>query len=118
MHVLVVDDDDDVRETLELILESEGFRVSVASDGRQALERLSGSDAPDVMLLDLRMPVMTGWDVVDALRQNGGAPRLPIVICTSSPDESPQGLPVVPKPVKLDALLATLRRAGSPSTDE
>jgi CheY-like chemotaxis protein len=113
MHVLVVDDDDDVRETLELVLASEGFRVSVAGDGQQALDRLNDADPPDVVLLDLRMPVMTGWDVVDTLRAEGRLSRIPVVICTSSPEESPRDLPVVAKPVKLDVLLTALRRAGS-----
>ena len=113
VHVLVVDDDDDVRETLALILESEGHRVSLAADGRAALARLDAGDMPDVMLLDLRMPVMTGWDVVEALRNDGRLQRLSVVICTSSPRESPPGLPVIAKPVHLPQLLTMLDREGA-----
>jgi CheY-like chemotaxis protein len=111
IHVLVVDDDDDVRETLKLVLEAEGFRVSAAANGQQALERLHHPEQP-VVLLDLRMPVMDGWEVVDVLRREGRLDSIPIVICTSSPRDAPAGFPIIPKPVRLDRLLAAIERAA------
>lgn len=112
IHVMVVDDDDDVRETLSLVLEAEGFRVCTAADGRQALERLERSDG-GVMLLDLRMPVMTGWEVIDTLRAEGRLHEVPIVICTSSPADAPPGFPIVPKPVELSRIISVIRHAAS-----
>jgi CheY-like chemotaxis protein len=111
--VLVVDDDDDVRETLGMLLELEGFAVRSAANGREALPWLlgpPGAERPRAVLLDLRMPVMTGWDVIEALRGEGRLGEVPIVLCTSSPEDAPEGFPIVPKPVDLDELLATLRR--------
>lgn len=128
VHVLVVDDDDDVRETLGLVLEAEGFRVSSAANGEQALEAIRrvpaaahggapGAPSGDgqgypVVLLDLRMPVMTGWDVIDELRREGRLEAIPILICTSSPEDSPAGFPIVPKPVQLPKLVAAIRAAA------
>jgi CheY-like chemotaxis protein len=112
IQVLVVDDDDDVRETLEIVLELSGFGVSSASNGQEALERLHASARPPIVLLDLRMPMMSGWEVIDVLREEGRLADVPIIICTSSPSESPPGFDVVPKPVDLQLLDSTIRRAA------
>ncbi|HEU0031251.1 MAG TPA: response regulator [Kofleriaceae bacterium] len=112
IRVLVVDDDDDVRETLELVLETAGFQVSSACDGARALEQLrAATDAP-VVLLDLRMPVMSGWDVIDTLRAEGKLDDIAIIICTSSPRDAPVGFEIVTKPVDLAVLTNVLRRAA------
>jgi CheY-like chemotaxis protein len=116
IHVLVVDDDDDVRLTLELVLEADGFRVSVARNGVEALAEVDRIDQPAVMLLDLRMPVMSGWDVLDALRREGRLEKVPIIICTSAPEDAPEGFPVIPKPVDLDAMVRAIHRAARPPT--
>jgi CheY-like chemotaxis protein len=113
IHVLVVDDDDDVRETIELALEAEGFQVRGASNGREALAALDGQVPPPVMLLDLRMPIMSGWEVIDTLRTAGRLAEVPIIVCTSSPDESPHGLPVVAKPIELAGMVRAIRRAAA-----
>lgn len=71
-HILVVDDDTMIQRTLKLHLEQEGHRVSLASNGRQAVARLEG-DCPDIIILDLFMPEMDGFET---LRQvNGRAIR-------------------------------------------
>src|SRR5690606_16492213 len=68
--MLVVEADVDVRETLEDILESEGYTVTTAANGQEALERLSGAALPCVVLLDLMMPVMNGREFLAALRRD------------------------------------------------
>jgi len=73
-HVLVVDDDHDIRLTIQAILESEGYSVTTAVNGREALARIT-EDRPLLVLLDLQMPVMNGWEVLTELRaQNAGIP--------------------------------------------
>jgi two-component system OmpR family response regulator len=112
IQVLVVDDDDDVREMLSLVLEAEGFRVRTAWNGREALTELARLPA-GVMLLDLRMPIMTGWEVIDVLREEGRLRRIPIAICTSSPRDAPQGFPILPKPVDFDQMVGMIRDLAS-----
>ena len=69
-HILVVDDDADVRVILTTALEMEGYAVSAAADGEDALAHVA-ADAPDLILLDLRMPGLSGWDVAEALKAGG-----------------------------------------------
>ncbi len=66
-HVMVVDDDAGIRDVVREILEDEGYDVAVAANGHEALERIVAA-APDVVLLDLNMPVMTGWELQRRLR--------------------------------------------------
>lgn len=73
--ILLVEDDEDVREMLEFTLRSHGFLVEVANDGNAALEALA-RQRPCLVVLDLVMPVMTGWDVIAQMkaRQLGDIP--------------------------------------------
>ena len=66
--VLVVDDDPDIRETLRDVIEMEGFAVVTAADGREAMDRLRMGLRPSLIVLDLMMPRMSGWDLLTALR--------------------------------------------------
>ena len=61
-HVLIIDDSDDVRDSLREVLEEHGFKVATAANGREALDLLLGGLRPCSILLDLMMPVMDGWD--------------------------------------------------------
>lgn len=79
-QILVVDDDPDIRHVVEAILKGEGYRVTTATNGRQAWERIA-QQRPDVVLLDLQMPVMTGWELLDLLREQGV--QVPIVVMTA-----------------------------------
>jgi CheY-like chemotaxis protein len=110
-NILIVDDDLDVRETLTVILESEDYQVTTAENGREALQVLAAPGRPSVILLDLRMPEMDGWQVIETLRARGALAEIPIVICTSAPYDAPPGFPVVAKPIDLDDLLAKLSKA-------
>jgi two-component system, response regulator, stage 0 sporulation protein F len=107
IRVMIVDDDDDLREMLVLVLESEGFHTCGAMNGVEALDALQGFTG--VVLLDLRMPVMSGWDVIEALRRQGRLGSVPIAICTSSPADAPDGFPILPKPIDLDQMTAIIR---------
>jgi CheY-like chemotaxis protein len=80
--VLVVDDDAEVRQLLRRMLESEGFAVVEAENGRVALERLRG-EPPSLILLDLMMPEMDGFEFVAELRRDEGWRAIPVVVITA-----------------------------------
>src|SRR4051812_47306577 len=105
--VLVVDDDPDIRETLRYVLEDAGYPVYCAENGREALDLLAAVDRPPgLILLDLMMPVMSGDEMLKALRAVYALAAIPVTIVTAS------GAPMPPlasgllkKPVDLDVLL-------------
>jgi len=81
--VLVVDDEESVRELIELYLTKEGFEVIPAKDGKEAL-RLNGEHHPDLIVLDLMLPGMDGWEVCKQIRS---ASRVPIIMLTARAEE-------------------------------
>ena len=103
--VLVVDDDQDIRESLAQILTEEGFDVTSASNGAEALAEIARRK-PDVMLLDLMMPVLTGWEVLERLRVNGTYAELPIVVLSAMKAEGCTDY--LQKPIRLSKLLALI----------
>lgn len=111
--VLIVDDDVDLRELLAIILEGEGFEVESAANGREGLERMTSSP-PALILLDMRMPVMDGWQFCQELDRRGGL-RPPIVVLTAATDPAQRADEVqadacLAKPFDRDALLVLIRR--------
>lgn len=103
--VLLVDDDRDIRDALAQILTEEGFEVSEAGDGQQALAEISRK-RPDVVLLDLMMPVMNGWQVLQVLRESEELAQLPVVVLSAI--EAHGSTDYIQKPVSLDRLLTLL----------
>lgn len=83
-HILVVDDEPDLRETLQLVLEGEGYTVTVATDGRHAFELIDGGLLPDLIVLDLMMPRMNGWEVWDRLQVTPRLAPIPVVVFTAT----------------------------------
>lgn len=79
-HVLVVDDDPGIREVITQALEGDGYSVATAGNGREALDRVAES-RPLLVLLDLQMPIMTGWEVLSALRES--KTDVPVVFMTA-----------------------------------
>ena len=113
MHstVLVVEDEKESRDTLRDLLELEGYQVETAVNGREALDRLNASgDEICIVLLDLFMPVMDGWQVIDQLRADGRLDKTQIVIITSASYKAPPGLPVFEKPLDLDKVMSEVER--------
>lgn len=108
--ILVAEDDPSVRMTISFVLEDEGFDVTCAEDGEEAL-RLAQTDPPDVILLDQIMPKMDGQEVLTQLRAGAATRDIPVVVLTGmSPD--PAGWPgatFVGKPFSPDALVARIR---------
>ena len=112
-RVLVVEDHADSREMLVEYLELEGYRVDVAIHGLEALARLRAGPRPDVVLMDLMMPKLTGWELMERVRREPALARQELAVVVVSGAGPSRPLPegiraVVPKPVDLDELLATL----------
>jgi two-component system, chemotaxis family, chemotaxis protein CheY len=113
-RVLVVEDDEIIREMLELALINAGYNVATAEHGRRALDLLPAS-RPDVIVLDLRMPVMDGYQFRAEQRRRGGYVDRPVVVLSASRDTEGVGeqlaaAAVVAKPFDLGELLATIDR--------
>ena len=89
--ILVVDDDPDMREALQIILESAGYIVVMAEDGEQCLSKLK-EERPDMLILDLLMPRMDGFEVCKALKDPRYAKygRVPIIILSSVQEDVSQ----------------------------
>ena len=107
--ILVVEDDEGAREALSDILREEGFDVRLAANGREALEQLEGGMRPCVILLDLVMPVMDGWEFRQRQLRHEGLAPIPVVVLTATTGDGPEAVPasdVLRKPVDFDALLA------------
>jgi CheY-like chemotaxis protein len=85
-HVLVVDDDPDIRLLLRSVLENGGFRVGEATDGPEALDLLDGNDPYDLVTLDLKMTEMHGLEVLKRIRSRLSTATLPVVVATGSDD--------------------------------
>jgi DNA-binding response OmpR family regulator len=85
-RILVVDDDQVIQQLLKVNLELEGYQVAVASDGEEALD-LFGGFQPQLVLLDIMMPKLDGWEVARQLRDREGGP-VPIVLLSARAQES------------------------------
>lgn len=83
-HVLIVDDDKDIQSAIKMILEMHGYKVSCVSNGKEALEALTRGPAPAVILLDLMMPVMDGFEFMRLMEDGHIAPKVPIVVMTAA----------------------------------
>ncbi len=113
--LLVVDDEKHQRESLQAILEDEGYRVAVAADGRQALAA-AGETRPEVVLTDLKMPGMSGMDLVKALSEGTLPPRVILVTAHGSVERAREAhklgaFDYMSKPVVADELLFRVERA-------
>jgi CheY-like chemotaxis protein len=113
-QVMVVDDDADIRETLGDLLVDEGYEVESAAGGREALELLRNGARPGVILLDLMMPEMNGWQFRAAQLDDPALAGVPVVVVSALSDvagrASALGVPYLAKPIDLDQLLSTVAR--------
>ncbi len=111
--VLVVEDDHDVRVAVRNALEDEGYRVLSVTDGRRALELLdrAGVEPPDLILLDLMLPVMDGWELAARLQSTPHLSGIPIAVMSAFDRIPPAGVvEYLRKPVKPEALLELVAR--------
>jgi two-component system, cell cycle response regulator DivK len=110
---LVIDDSDDTRDVFATVFRLEGFTVEEARDGREGIEKAVAS-LPDVIVTDLRMPVMGGREMIRRLRADHRTRRIPVIACTG--EEAPSGAHdswadvLLAKPCPLDTLLLEVRQ--------
>jgi len=113
--VLIVDDDPDIRDAVGECLRYEGYDVHSAADGRDALDRLEYGLRPAVILLDLMMPVLNGFDVLEALKSRPEWKSIPVVIVSANRGYEAEDLSgavsILRKPVNVDRLLAAVEQA-------
>jgi DNA-binding response OmpR family regulator len=120
--VLIVDDEPDVLLLLRVNLEAAGYQTVLAADGETALNKIDES-VPDVVLLDIMMPVMDGWGVLRALSERDGAPRVVVVSAKSSDRDivralTSGALDYVTKPFDPDDLVEVVARTVGSSLAE
>jgi CheY-like chemotaxis protein len=108
--VLIVEDDRAIREALVDGLDGEGFTIKAAEDGAQALDMIK-DEPPDLILLDLMMPRMTGWQVMEEMQKEQRLHDIPIVVVTAAryAGTVPSGSPVFIKPLRLERLIQSVR---------
>jgi CheY-like chemotaxis protein len=107
--VLVVDDEEDIRETLREVVEMAGCSAILAENGAEALTILAKS-RPCLVIIDLLMPVMTGTELLEAMLKEPELAGLPVLISTSAPHRAPIGVPVLAKPIDIAALWDWMRK--------
>jgi CheY-like chemotaxis protein len=106
--VLLVEDDDSIREAMRADLEHEGLSVRTARQGQEALKTLD-EVRPRAILLDMMLPVMNGWKVIEQVRSNSAIATIPIVAMTASSAARPKGCSgFLHKPFSHDALMRAL----------
>ncbi len=116
MNVLIVEDERDIRDSLKMALEFEGHQVSVASDGQEALHFLKRNHRPDLILLDLMMPVMNGWEFQREISKTPTLSRIPLIVVSAFAEHSLTipAAAVLKKPLDLEGLLRTIDQHGQP----
>lgn len=116
-YILVVDDDQDFREALAEVLGEAGYPVQQAENGEVALSRVA-DESPGIVLLDLKMPVLDGWGVMERMRGDPRSAGVPILILSAYGFEwesellGAQGY--IPKSVGMDEILERVRKSAGP----
>lgn len=119
-RILLVDDDRASRDALFVFLGAAGYSVLTADNGRQALDLLEHGIRPRLVILDLRLPQISGWDVLEHIRSDVAMRQIPVIVCTATPAQD--GLirrritadAILQKPISLDELLSTMVRIVGP----
>ena len=119
--VLIVEDDPDVREFLEFLLAENGYETTLAQNGRDALIQMAARK-PSVVLLDLNMPVMDGWEFRREQLDDPRKAGVPVVVVTAHYDphdvERTLGVKCVTKPIQVDQVLAEVQQACAARRDQ
>lgn len=115
--VLVVEDDKDIRETMGLVLEGEGYEVVMAPNGKEALQLLQTGLRPCIILLDLMMPVMSGWEMREQMLRDPAMADIPTIVITGDTRASQrtaqlQATACIAKPFEISDLLAVVAEAA------
>ena len=119
-RILIVDDEEDIVNLVRMILEDAGYTVASVTDGREALRKVV-TDHFDLVLLDIMMPFLSGWEVLEMMRSRDETKNIPVALLTAraSPREDNQPHPTdycdyITKPFEPDDLLRRIRQILSP----
>lgn len=108
-RILVVEDDDDAREALVALLQMKGYRAVPAGNGQEALDYLHQAPVPDLIILDLWMPVMDGWQFRAEQIKDPRLKKVPVIVVTALSDRDDlDANEVIIKPVDVDRLLTSV----------
>lgn len=110
--ILIVEDDDSIRETLQTVLELEGHDVLTAENGQVGIDMLANRPVPCLILLDLMMPVMNGWEFASVLEKDKKFADIPIVIVSAYSDKAINinSKAILKKPVDINELCQTVKK--------
>ena len=111
--ILIVDDDAEICTMLTFLLEDEGYHIRTAPNGEHALDQLRQGLHPCIVLLDLNMPIMTGWEFREVQRNDPALAGIPVAVISAdrslaAPDPTLAALDYLPKPIDLERLLNLL----------
>jgi CheY-like chemotaxis protein len=108
--ILVIEDNKEIQDSLKMALEIEGYNVSIANNGKEGMEQLGKIPTPCMILLDLMMPVMNGWEFVEIISKDIMFSSIPIVVVSAFGDKqvTPKTNGYIQKPIDLDSLLNTI----------
>jgi len=110
-EVLVVDDDFGTGEALTHLLQDRSYSVISAADGREALNYLRDASAPGIIILDLMMPVMDGWEFLEHQSREPALRDIPVIVVTATPPRHPlRAKAVLQKPIQFESLLKIMER--------
>jgi len=110
-RILVVEDDEDAREAMVALLQMKGYRAVPAGNGQEALDYLHQAPVPDLIILDLWMPVMDGWQFRREQKQDPRLAAVPVVVVTALSDRADvDANEIIIKPVDVEHLLNTVDR--------
>jgi CheY-like chemotaxis protein len=115
--ILIVEDNSDLRRLYAIGLNQRGFEVKLAANGAEAVDRIE-HDVPDILILDLLMPIMSGWEVIQRLERRDTTAKIPVIIISGQAEtgERPRPEKVVAwlsKPVSLDELAAKITEVSA-----
>ena len=126
-NILIVEDDLDILDALQSLLTDEGYTVFTASNGKEGLEKLKTIEVPCLVLLDLMMPVMNGWEFLEAKKSDVVIATIPVIIVSALRAASALGYEATPtikspvgylkKPVGLEQLLTLVQEYCHPSSE-
>jgi CheY-like chemotaxis protein len=116
--ILLAEDDLEIRDVVQDLLEEIGCDVIPARTGKQALDFLANDprSPPDMVILDLMMPLVTGWQVLEVIQRDPALARVPVVVLTAATQDRPSGVAaLLQKPFQVDDLLETIQRLLQPA---
>jgi CheY-like chemotaxis protein len=112
-HVLIVEDDVELRASMAELLKADGYEIELATNGAEAINRLENDRRPFAVVVDLLMPGIVGHELLEYLRDDVVLASIPVAIFSASPHLAPKGYPVFRKPVDMEPLLAFVRESAA-----